>query len=1140
MTLRWPFAAALGILLLFVAPLGAVEPYLEFVKGLRDRDYHDLALQYLEELEQRPGIPSEVKEVLSYEKALTLLDGARNIRNPEAQGKQLDQARGYLEQFLKASPNHPQAAQANSELAQVYVGKGKVEVLQSKSPNNAAQKADFQKKARGYFAEARQMFQAAHDRFQTEYEKFDKFIPKTDKARHDAREQAYVRWIQTQLNLAILIYEEAQTYDKGSTENRKRLTDASNAFEQIHARHRSLVAGLHARMLQGKCFEEQDDITKAIGIYDELLGHGGDKPTGALKNLQDRVLLFKLICLNHDKRKDYQVVAQTAAEWVKENRSSLSTRNGLGIQWEMVRVEELLARKEGVLDAERNRLLQQALSTARSINKFPGEYKDGSTAMIQRLMVALDREPGDPKDFATAFGTGRTLIEDIRNRNKAIAESSGAERDKQVADLQTVLKEAVRVLRLALQLASSKDDEKDINRVRYFLSYSYYSLRDYSYESAILAEFVARKYVDKQPDGALEAAYLAQAAHIQAYNRNSESDRSSDVQRIISICNFITEHWPESDKAQDARMNLGAFFSQLRQPAEAAKWFLQVPESAPQHLEAQLAAGNAFWVNYLEESIRPEADRKPPDQLDELVKQARSILQNAITRYESQLPKDVAQVEPAKLAKLSEAKLTYGQILNGSGDYKGALAQLTEGPLAVVAAVSAPDGNEQKRPPKPNIKSREFASFAHQQILRSYVGIQDLDKARAEMKELESIEGAAGGGAALTRIFLDLGKELEKEVKRLQAANDPRLGEVLKSFEKFLDDMSSRKEGQDYHSLMWVAETYRALGEGLEAGDSAKSDGYFSKSISALQAILDEEAKRPGYAPRDALTGVQLRKVMCLRRQKSFEEGRKLVNVILKEHPKALDAQIEAARLYQDWASRGGPADRDKWGLAIDGDQHSKKKQKLVWGWSGIAQRLDTSLTNATSNNAEHRQQYLDARYSVAWCRLHEALSQASGKSRSELLERAHADLMVTAKLNPELGGGETWEKFNSLYRQIQREMVDAGLQKTEIVDLDKRARRSPGEANASKAKATATRQKKAAVKVSEKGKAGSPAAKSKSEGGSVLTWILLGLVVLAGGGATAWFAFLRKQKPPAFQRYQSDVELELPVKKKPSTRSKA
>ena len=43
-------------------------------------------------------------------------------------------------------------------------------------------------------------------------------------------------------------------------------------------------------------------------------------------------------------------------------------------------------------------------------------------------------------------------------------------------------------------------------------------------------------------------------------------------------------------------------------------------------------------------------------------------------------------------------------------------------------------------------------------------------------------------------------------VNRLQAAKDPRLNDVLKSFETFLGDMLARKEGQDFGTLNWVAE----------------------------------------------------------------------------------------------------------------------------------------------------------------------------------------------------------------------------------------------------------------------------------------------------------------------------------------------
>src|SRR5262249_5158024 len=156
--------------------------------------------------------------------------------------------------------------------------------------------------------------------------------------------------------------------------------------------------------------------------------------------------------------------------------------------------------------------------------------------------------------------------------------------------------------------------------------------------------------------------------------------------------------WPNDDMANDARMALGRVYNDIGQPAEAAKWLMQIPEAAPQYLDAQLAAGNAFWYAYLTESVRPEAERKPKEELDSLLKQSQDILRAAVAKYEAQIPSEAAQVDDSRLASLTPAKVNYSQILNGSGDFKGALAMLTEGRLAVVAAVAAPEGDQAKRP----------------------------------------------------------------------------------------------------------------------------------------------------------------------------------------------------------------------------------------------------------------------------------------------------------------------------------------------------------------------------------------------------------------------------------------------------------
>lgn len=1152
MKLLWRVVLVLGIVVLASGPARAVEPFLEFVKGLREREYFDTAILYLDQLEKRSDVPADVKEVIPFEKAITLLKGADNLRNAEAKTRQLDQARAQFEQFLKASPTHANAGEANTELANVIVSKGKVEVLQSRSPANAGQKAEFQKRARAQFAEARKVFQAAYDRYKEAYDKFDKFIPKTEKARYEARELAYRNFIQAQLNLSILTYEEAQTYDKGSTENRKMLTDAANAFEQIHARYRQMLSGLYARMWQAKCFEEQDDIEKALGLYGELLGHGPEsgKVDPVLKRLQDKVLHFRLICLNHPKRKDYHVASEEAQEWLKENRGLASSRLGLGIQWEMVRALELLAKKETTPESDKAKMFQQALTAARSINRFPGEYKDVSNAMIQKLMVDLNRDPGDPKDFATAFGIARNLVQDISKQSKEVQGASGSERKRLEDQLQASLKEAARILNIGLSVAGGKDEPKDVNQARYFLAYIYYRMRDnsresrpdHSFHAAVIADYIARKNIKSQPELALDAAYLAQAAYIQAYHGEPEGKRDAEINHVIDVCNFITANWPNSDKAHDSRMAIGRVYTEIQQPGKAAEQYALIPESAPQYLEAQLEAGNAFWYAYLFESVRPEAERKPKEELDGLLKQSQAILQSALAKFEAQIPGDISQVDETRLGNLTRAKVNYAQILNGSGDYKSALAVLAEGRLAVLAAVAPPDGDEEKRSEKGNIKSRQYAGLVYQVLLRTYVGLQDLDKARATMRELEKIVGVGGGSASLTRIYLDLGKELEKEVQRLQTASDPRLADVLKSFENFLQDMFQRKEGHDFSSLIWVAETYKALGEGLEKGDSAKSENYFGKAVAALQMLLDTEAAKPGIIPSPAAhLGVRLRLVMCKRRQRDFDSAHALIVSILKEKSKAVDVQEEAARVFQDWAARGGADMVDKYAVAIEGSQAKKGKgpdDKRIWGWAGLAERIKSNLL--TNPKPEYEKQYLDASYNAAYCWFKYATGQTTKDKEKELLAEAYKAVRGTAGLIPNLGDAETWTRFNTLYREIQQDMRDLGMDEMkgkEVSDLERRRTALTKEERAA-AKAAARKNSEELALANpdddspskdKKNKAGTKAntgGKSKpkqASGGSGTLITVLVLLVAAGGGAAWYFLVFQKKAKPRRRRVVVD-----------------
>jgi hypothetical protein len=1140
------------IIALLVAIIGlgggsasAEERFLDFVQGLRERDYFDLALLYLDRLQARPDVPDEVKQVIDYERAVTLLDGVKAERSPDKQSAQLDQARGYLEQFLKAHNDHPLAATASSELANVYLGKARVEIIKARNPANSAEKPKFQQAARGYLDQARKVYTDARDKYEALYKTFETFIdPDKDKKRYDERESALVNFIQAQLNLAITTYETAQTYDRGEPKFTEILTDASKEFEAINVKYRSQVAGLYGRMWQGKCFEEIGNFQSALGIYDELLGHPGESPV--MRRLQNKVLHFKLVCLNTDQRKDYQLVIDLAQEWLKENSKFQRSREGLGIRWEASRASELLADREETPPGDKEKFYRQSLNYAQYINQFAGEYKETSLAAMQRLNAKLNRD-GDPQDFATAYGLAKSMVKQADSKNKEVRNLTGDARTKGDADLAKLMGETIRIVKIALALWTPKENLDELNRSRYFLAYLYFLSKDRNDEAMVLGEFVARKYAKDNPDLALDCAFMALYSAQQAFQSSPEPQREFYVRKLVEIGGNIAKNWPTSDKANDARITLGQMFTRLKRPVDAFEILKGVPETAPQSLEAQLLAGMAYWQAYVEGATRAEGERPPKETLAQYQTEATNILTAAITKSDEKVPKDAPSADNVSLAK---ANLV--QILNQVGKYADAVKYLTDGPKALVTAVAVTD--ETQRPAK-GLKSRPIAEHVYRELLRAYVGLQQLEKARATMKDLEKLASAGGGGAQdVIKIYLELGRELKKEVEQLRGASDPRLADVLKSFESFLDDIFQRKEGQDYNTLAWVGETYFALGEGMIAGQSSSQDDkvrgndYFNRAMLAFEEIVKRASTDEKFLPPENETGVQLRMVTCKRRQGQFESAIDLGRKLLTAKPKTINAQVEIARVYEDWAATGQP---DKWLMAIEGDKpppapKGKKKksaapeeapEKLVWGWQELGEKLSINLMMGPAN-PEYENQYLEARERVVYCRVQFAKA-SSGKVKEDALDQARRDVIVTTGTS-ELSSDEWFAKFAGLYREIQEEQIREGLKSNgEPVTDVKELERPKKIVAAAKPKPKPA----GAVGKTAKKKAAKPAA---AESNDTLTYIMGGvLLVVVGVGIYFATAKKSKKKPAAPVAATAKPAAKAPpegavaVKKKPTAKPK-
>lgn len=997
--------------------VAADEPVLEFLQGLRQLGYYDTALQYLESVESRENIPTDIKQVIPYERAQILLENAKKLKNLNDQRKQLDAAQASFEQFVKANPNHKLAGQANTARGRILLEQARVEIWDGDKPSNEGNRDNFRKNARDMIQRARTIFKQAVDQHQKTVAAFPSFIPPDQTQAKKEKAEAEALYIEAELDLAQCTYWEAQTYDKGQEKRAEILSAAAKEFEAIHTKYRSMIGGLYARVWQGKCFEEQDEIRIALGIYEEILGHPGT--SGTMNNLKDRALRFRLICLNHEKRKDYKLTVLEGEEWLREAKARSRTDIGLGIQWEMCLAQENLGMDRTTPQPEQANYLNQALNRARTISRYPGELKTPATSMVQRLMVALNREPGDPKDFETANGNADVLFKEVNAINTDINKLLQAGKKKEAKAKQDTLiataAEMARLYDIALKMVAPDTNPILVNIARLRLAYGLFLQQKY-FDAAVVAEHQMTKYGEKFPEVGLEAGFIAMTAFDHAYTNADKNDRKFEGEMVASIAEKIAERWPESDRANDARNAVARIYFNADDLLTAAEWYKKIPPGTSNYAQAQVSAGKAYWRQYVIATGKPEEERPAAEELNQWKNAAVKHLETGLAEAEKEIPKDKPLPDD-----LVGAKLTLVNIRNLDGVYTqqkdgppGALQLLTAEPHPILKAVEVPKG--QARPTNPGAaQSREIASFAYQQLLRAHIGLKNLEEARKARQSLEDVAGEEDA-AALTQVYIEFGRELEQELDRLRAANETeRLAQVRAGFEAFLNDLYNREDGQSFYSLLWIAETFTSLADGSR-DNPAKSEEYFGKASDAYRKILTNAASDSTFVEGEGqIVGTKLRLASSLRKKPDYAAAEEVILDILKTNPMALDAQFEVASLYQEWASSGELGAEDKFFVAVVGSPEDAPI--TIWGWAKMAQFLQRELFTKRDDERLQNLHY-DARYRLAETQLQWGKSLSDEKNATEKFRRAQAAVSGFQRISPRWPDN-VYSRFNGLYRDI-------------------------------------------------------------------------------------------------------------------------
>jgi len=967
---------------------------------------------YLDRMAVDSDCPADLREVLDYEAGVTLMASSRTSQLSTLRDQTLDDARSRFEKFLAEHPRHELASQAAVQLANLLVERGRIRAERAGRPSLLpAQKEKLLAEARGFYGEAHAAFDRARQRYEAALKRAGGTAPEGQLSDNQPQQrQLQSDLLRARLYLATAIYEIGMTYPPGDPQRKAKLTEAAKDYGALYEEFavrasEPLLAGLYARLWQGQCYRELGKTKKAASIFEELLNQPDDSP--AAHELLRQTVLQMMKTLVGPSAKKCAAAIEVYHRWETAARGADETSaEGLAIGYLAAEAHLQQARSLDRGDPKRKKLLAAARRLFRSVGRLPGDHQaEAKAKLLHPLLGNSSDQPEEPADFASArdradAAKDRMQAAELQEEPQDAAHKpvSPQQRAEEIAQSRA---EAIRYYRRALALATDKTPIDDLNLARYYLAYLYWTGHE-RYDAAVLGEFLARRY----PESAVapQAATIALVAYAELYNQ-SPSGAAKDFARehMMAVADHIARRWPRDSAAGDAWITLVHTAVADGNLKVATDYLGKIPADSPRRGEAEVMVGRALWSRWASDVRRDEASRPDRATLNNTLAEAQRLLASGLKRMSTE-----GQVDAPLIAAVHALAQIYLQ-QNQPEDAVKLLDAPAIGALTLVRANH------------PAATRQGYDVEIYKTALRAYVAAKQLDKAEAVMDALEERVARATdaqAGARLTEIYLGLSRELQDMLSALQRQNrTEELAAISRGFELFLTRIAQRRQGNTFASLAWVAGTLTDLGERFDSGAGelpSEARKHYEQAAVVYNKILIRCGKDPRFAPSDAsIDSVKVRSAHVLRRLGRFEDAMNRLVDVLRRRNRMVDAQIEAARAYQDWAAATG--DAQKYLDAIRGGYPARRKDgsrvNVVWGWGKLA-----SLTLQSQSRPET---FHEARYNLARCRFEYAMS-LPGEAQKNMLALAEKDIAVTQLLSPTLGGTQRCRDYDQLLQKIQ------------------------------------------------------------------------------------------------------------------------
>ncbi|MGV3483520.1 MAG: hypothetical protein ACO1RT_03770 [Planctomycetaceae bacterium] len=969
------------------------EPAQEFLTRLRDVGYFDTALEYLDRSATLPGVNQSFKDAVPLEKAQTYIDAAVASRSTKERDDLFVSAQKQLQDFLN-NTEHPRRSEARLLLGKLQMVRGG-QLMAAPEPTEEARKA-----ARESYTDATKTFDTiVGDLRKTLEELKGQRIDATKEPEKAAqRDQYRYEYLQAQLRGAEARVLAAKTFAKPATDGKALLEDALKAFTDLSEKYDSYVQGALAMTYRGQVQVELGKSADAIDSFQRVLEQADVEPLRQSRMQAITGLIDLWVAAQPPRLQEAIELGQSFVDSTRANERRLQELQDLQLALAkayIANAEQLKGKKP----ADEKRSTTNARQLLIAISKVTGPHEPMAKELLAKLGIEKTESTApvasiEVKSLDEAVTAARELLvasDELVKMQELLKgqQKSGGDAETIAAELTSIEQRldqnrtsAVDVLRRGLAIGS-KDSEL-LKQARQYLSYVLYQ-RGYFYEAAVVGQFLARSAPNDSVG--LRGGLLALSSMQSLLQSAPEDQAPGVVRQIEGLGEFLVRQWPNDPQAASAKGIMIRLALDKDRWDDARKMLSEMPDSEEKANYKRLM-GQLIWNRSL--MLRQE---KKDAEADALLPAAAKDLREGLEAIPGNL------VGPESL----QAALVLAKVELRRGEPTAALAALDHekyGPLKLI---------DKQDEPKDGFKSDLYAAE-----LQAIVGVMTtdgsdvqglLERATQTMNKLQdSVKGKEDAAPRLVRIYLGLARDIREQ---LDSATPEKKTKLVSAFRVFLDSIA--KSSKDPDTLQWVGQTLMQMGEvsmapgEVRAKDQAKE--LLASSIATLSSLITQQGDSASAALK-----FQLAKAHRLNGE--YKQSIDLLVSVLTENPMMIDAQVEAATAYEQWAATVSPQFAGKaYEAALQGARPGADNKNVVWGWGRISKLV--------SGREEFRETFFDARYHVALCRYLMGKAVKSDK----VIEQAGKDITQVAALYPELGGPEKRAQFDLLMKEIQKSL---------------------------------------------------------------------------------------------------------------------